>query len=273
MSNHWTLDDIDWFAFDTAKVAPDLLPAVKAAAMVEFNAGDYVTYLCNIFDDEPELKELIRVWGDEEIQHGRALAKWAAMADPDFDFDAGIARFRAGYSLPLDATESVRGSRAGELLARCVVETGTSSFYTALKESSEEPVLRQIAERIAADEFRHYRLFYECFEKIGHELPSKWRRFKIALGRVNEADDDELSYAYYCGNVDPRSATPYVREDCSRAYKKRAFSVYRRRHTDRIVSMLGKPVGFDTGGWLTRALKTIVWWVFSAQVRRLKSAA
>ena len=95
------------------------------------------------------------------------------LADPGWDFEAAFARYRAGYKLPLDADTSVRGSRTGELIARCMVETGTSSYYTALAEASDEPVLQQVCRLIAADEYRHFKLFYDHMkrylarEKIG----------------------------------------------------------------------------------------------------------
>ncbi|MEQ9520511.1 MAG: ferritin-like domain-containing protein, partial [Parvibaculum sp.] len=87
MSDHWTLDDIEWEKFDASKVDPDLLAAIKAAAMVEANADDYVTYLTNVFADRPDVQAAIKQWGEEEVQHGAALAKWAETADPDFSFE------------------------------------------------------------------------------------------------------------------------------------------------------------------------------------------
>jgi len=45
-----------------------------------------------------------------------------------------------------------------------MVETGTSSFYTAMSKASKEPVLAEIAHLIAADEFRHYKLFYDTLK-------------------------------------------------------------------------------------------------------------
>ncbi len=69
--------------------------------------------------------------------------------------------FAPAIKLPLDASSSVRGSQAGEMMARRIVETGTSSYYSALKDATEEPVLKQVCAKIAADEFRHYKLFYE----------------------------------------------------------------------------------------------------------------
>ena len=123
--------------------------------MVERNGADYGRYLCNVFRDDAEFCAVAAQWAGEEEQHGLALGHWAALADPTFDMDVSFARFLAMYKIPTDATESVRGSRAAELCARCIVETGTSSFYSAIRDAVEEPVLKQICKNIAADEFRH----------------------------------------------------------------------------------------------------------------------
>mgnify|MGYP001194032393 CR=1 FL=1 len=273
MSDHWTLDDIDWQAFDASRINPDILRAVKAAAMVESNAPDYVTYLCNVFADRPEVKAVVEQWGAEESQHGLALARWAELADPGFNFDAAFARFREGYGIPVDAVASVRGSRAGEMIARCVVESGTSSFYTAIKDATAEPVLKQIAAHIAADEFRHYKLFYDQFRQLKEEVPSRLARARIAYGRVAEADDDELAYAYYAANVAPDAGIPYDRARFAAAYERRALGLYRRRHTDRLVSMIVKAIGFAPRQFLMRALSAMVWAGWRFRTRRLARVA
>ena len=114
---------------------------------------------------------------------------------------AAFVRYRAGYKLPLGATQSIRGSRTGELIARCMVETGTSSYYSALAEATAEPVLRQISKHIAADEFRHYKLFYDHMRRyLAREKIGLVRRLRIALGRIGESEDDELAFAWHCGN-------------------------------------------------------------------------
>lgn len=273
MKPHWTLNDIHWDAFDATKVDPGLLCAVKAAAMVEFNAPDYVTYLCNVFSDREDVKALVMEWGQEETQHGQALARWAEIADPDFDFAAAFKRFRDGYQIPLDEVQSVRGSRAGELVARCVVESGTSSYYTAIKDASDEPVLKEIAGHIAADEFRHYKLFYEQFKRLNEELPSRFARARIAIGRVAEADDDELSYAYYAANTQPGAGIVYDRAKFAKAYEKRAISLYRRQHTDRLVAMVGKAIGLAPHGFLMRSVSSAVWAFWRYRVWRLREVA
>lgn len=270
MRRHWTLDDIPWQDFAPEKVDPGLLRVVKAAAMVEFNSRDYVTYLCNVFADDARMQAAARRWGEEEVQHGAALAAWAQLADPDFDFDAAFARFRAGYSLPLDATASVRGSRAGELVARCVVEVGTSSFYTALRDASAEPVLRAIAGRIASDEFRHYKLFHDQLQPYAaRERSSRLSRLRVALGRLREIEDDELAFAYYCGNVRD-DGTLYRRKVFARAYGREAGALYRRRHVARAAAMVAKAAGLKPQGRLVRLLGAAAWGWMAAR-RRLST--
>src|SRR5450432_1854652 len=147
----WTLDDVQWSKFDASRVDPRLLAAAKGAALVEYNAPDYVTYLKRVFAGDAAAFAAIENWGAEETQHGSALARWCELADPSFDFEDAVRRFRAGYKPPHfadDNKESIRGSRRGEMISRCVVESGTSSYYSAIRDISEEPVLKEIAGRI-----------------------------------------------------------------------------------------------------------------------------
>src|SRR4051812_37538589 len=141
---HWRLEDVTWDRFEPAAIDPALIPIVKAAAMVERNGTDYALYLNGVFKDDPDFRKAADYWADEEVQHGEALGKWATMADPSWNYAAAFARYKDGYKIPVDADASIRGSRTGELIARCMVETGTSSYYTALGEATREPVLKQI---------------------------------------------------------------------------------------------------------------------------------
>jgi len=264
----WKLDDVPWSAFQAHAVEPGLLAAVKAAALVEFNAPDYVTYLKRVFrDGGQETLDAIEQWGVEESQHGRALGRWAEMADPGFKMEEAFARFRKGYRpahfSDQDAKGSVRGSRRGEMIARCVVESGTSSYYSAIRDATEEPVLKDIAGRIAADEYRHYKLFYETLHKQNEPDLPFWRKLWVAVGRVRESDDDELAYAYYCANVPPseESARPYDRKVYSRLAAKTSMGIYRARHIYKLVQMVAKAVGADPHGRLAYWGGDILWWL------------
>jgi len=261
----WSLDDVQWSKFDATKVNPSLLAAVKGAALVEYNAPDYVTYLKRVFKDSgaETLADLER-WGEEEVQHGRALGRWAELADPAFDFQDAVARFRAGYKPPhFDSAEtvSVRGSRRGEMIARCVVESGTSSYYSAIRDSTLEPVLKEIAARIAADEFRHYRLFFETLHRQDEPDLPFWKKLRVAVTRVSESDDDELSYAYYCGNVSraDEAKIPYRRAECARAYNRAITTLYRRHHINKLVQMVAKACGARPQSAMTGFASALLW--------------
>ena len=114
---HWTPDDIPWGEFDAAKLSPDILKVVKAAAMVERNAGDYTAYLNNVFNDDAEFKALAVQWQAEEVQHGDVLGRYAELADADFDFQQRFKRFTDGYKVPIDLAASVRGLPASVISA------------------------------------------------------------------------------------------------------------------------------------------------------------
>jgi len=255
---HWRIEDVAWDRFDPAKVDPDLIPLVKAAAMVERNGTDYAIYLNRVFGDDPDFRQAADYWAEEEVQHGDALGKWAMLADPMWDYQAAFARYKAGFQLPLDATASIRGSRTGELIARCMVETGTSSYYTALGEAAQEPVLKQICRHIAADEFRHFKLFYDHMRRyLARENIGLLRRLRIAAGRIGESEDDELAYAWHCGNHPEGQAYEHAR--CSAAYMSRAMAFYRFRHIERGMGMIFKAVGLPPRGRLSDLSAKAAW--------------
>ena len=267
MMKHWTPDDIPWDDFDPSRVNGDILKIVKAASLVEGNGRDYARYLCNVFDDDAKFQETARAWAEEEVQHGDVLGRWAELADGEFDFSDCLKRFTDGYKLPLDATRSVRGSRAGELVARCIVEVGTSSHYSALAGATDEPVLKEICRRIAADELRHYKLFYSHLKRyLDREGLGVLGRLRVALGRITESEDDELAYAYYAANG---GTEPYDRKRNIRAYVHKAYPYYRPGIVQRAVAMTCKATGLKPNGWLSRAVAGLAWRFMVYRQRRL----
>jgi len=263
MAGHWTLETIAWSNFDRSKLDPSTVMAVKAASLVEYNAKDYVEYLRKVFANDAATMRVLERWGAEEVQHGQALARWSEMADPTFKFDEAFKRFRAGYTPAhfLSADGSVRGSRIGELIARCVVECATSSGYTALRDAVEEPVLKQIVGLIAADEFKHYRLFYDLMHAQPEAKPAFWRRLWIAASRVSETEDDELAYAYYCANVpaDRVASVKYDRKACNRAYQAPMLTSFRRPHIESAVGMVGRAIGLHPESLFVRLCGRAFW--------------
>jgi rubrerythrin len=269
MQRHWTLDDIDWTRFDAAKVSPDVVKVIKTAAMVERNGADYGRYLCNVFHDDPLFCTAVDGWAAEEEQHGLALGRWAELADPTFAFDRSFAQFLDMYKIPVDATESIRGSLAAELCARCIVETGTSSFYSAIRDAVDEPVLKEICRNIAADEFRHYRLFFDHMQRyLKPTFAQRWMRLKVAVTRFREASDDEIASAYHAGNALPGA---YDRVQASNDDGARSFGFYQERHVRRAGHMFAQAAGFTPDGWAAKLLTRVLWLVIKFRGREFRA--
>jgi len=255
---HWRIEQVKWDAFDPGRLDPEIIPLVKAAAMVERNGDDYALYLQSVFHDDPDFHQAASLWAEEEVQHGDALGKWAMLADPAWDFEQAFARYRAGYKIDIKADASIRGSRTGELIARCMVETGTSSYYTALGEATEEPVLKEVCRLIAADEYRHFKLFYDHMKRyLAREKLSFPKRLRVAAGRIGESEDDELAFAFHCGNEDV--STPYDHDRSIAGYMGRAMHYYRFRHIERGMGMVFKSVGLDPRGRLSALTARGAW--------------
>ena len=65
-------------------------------------------------------------------------------------------------------------------------------------------MLKQVCRLIAADEYRHFKLFYDHMKRyLARENLSFLQRLRVAAGRIGESEDDELAFAFHCGNEDP----------------------------------------------------------------------
>jgi hypothetical protein len=269
---HWRIEDVAWDRFDRTKVDAQVVPLVKAAAMVERNGTDYALYLHHVFHDDPDFSQAADNWALEEVQHGDALGRWGMLADPGWDYAAAFARYKEGFHINTAVDISIRGSRVGELIARCMVETGTSSYYSALADVTDEPVLQDICRRIAADEFRHFKLFYDHMRRyLGRENINLVRRLRIAAGRITESEDDELAFAYHCGNE--ADAISYDHQRCLAAYMSRAMMVYRVHHVERAMGMILKAVGLPPRGRLCGLSTFLAWQLVQRRQRRFAGRA
>jgi hypothetical protein len=151
-----------------------------------------------------------------------------------------------------------------------MVETGTSSYYTALAEATDEPVLQQVSKLIAADEYRHFKLFYDHMRRyLDREKIGLLRRLRIAAGRIGESEDDELAFAYHCGNQPADQA--YSHADCTAAYMARAMACYRPHHLQRGMGMIFKSVGLKPRGRLSDLSTKLAWRLMQRRRRQLEA--
>ena len=170
----WNLADIDLTRIERGILRDDwfFYYLVAAASFVETAADLYTSNLVLHFPDPLAREWLAKYWQPEEIQHGRALRAYTEAAWPGLDWQQGYASFFEEYS-QLCTMEQLEPSRALEMAARCVVETGTATFYTSLHACAHEPVLKQLTGLIRRDEVRHYNHFrtfylsYQAEERVG----------------------------------------------------------------------------------------------------------
>ncbi len=269
---HWSLDDIEWDKFDSSKLKPEIISLAKAASVVEHNSYDYGRYLKEVFHDDIEFHALADQWAEEEVQHGRALRKWAEMADPKFDFEKSFKLFKEGYKLPENVDVSVRGSKSGELIARCIVEAGTSTYYTMLKDYTDEPVFRDICTRIAGDELRHYKLFYSRLKiYLTKENIGFLKRIMVALGRVGESEDDEVAYAYFVTHQDKYDQ--YDRKKFMKLCFSQVHNVYKKEHNEKMIAMMFKAIGLKPHTRLNKAVNYMGWKYISYNAKKQQLAA
>ncbi|WP_024303736.1 ferritin-like domain-containing protein [Pseudogulbenkiania sp. MAI-1] len=186
MASTWNLDRIPLESIDLQQVRcrEDLFYLATAASFIESGSDLYTRNLIRYCTGETELVDWLQNrWEPEEMRHGRALSAYVRHVWPKFDWERAFAAFFEDYSrqCTLDEFEPTPGL---EMAARCVIETGTATFYQALAEhAAEEPVLAGLASRIRADEIDHYKHFYRYFRQYRAGQPPGRLRVLTALGR------------------------------------------------------------------------------------------
>lgn len=186
------MEDIRFDQIDAASVHADqfLFLTLASASFVEILAQTYSGNLIEHFRGDAELTSwLEQSWQPDETRHGHALKAYVQTVWPEFDWELGHQSFRAEYGACCTA-EQLEPQRALELMARCVVETGTSTFYRALQDYVREPVLHALIGQIGADEMSHYRFFRRHFNLLnavdGHgasaAMATIWRRLRAVRG-------------------------------------------------------------------------------------------
>jgi rubrerythrin len=182
---HWKIEDLDFGRIALDKVRPDenLFNLVTCASFIESGSDLYTHNLVDYFKGDDEVTEwLSNHWELEELQHGKALRAYVRHVWPEFEWDTAYRGFLEEYATYCKV-ELLGPTRALEMTARCVVETGTATYYRAMARSTDEPVLQDLATRIATDEVNHYKHFYRFFRRYRQE--EKLSRFRVfgTIGR------------------------------------------------------------------------------------------
>lgn len=242
---HWDLLDIPFSAIDVEAVRHDefLFTTLASASFVEILAQTYSANLIQHFDGDTVITDwLASRWQPDEIQHGEALRCYVKFVWPEFDWEGGHARFCADYAACC-TVEQLESFRALELVARCVVETGTSTFYRAMRDYVHEPVLRGLIDRIKADETAHYVFFRRHFALLNASERHTARAVTATiLRRVREVrgEDAYISFKHVYSTRNP--GLPFSSEHWQ-AYSQQVKRLARRYYPySMAIQMLIKPI-------------------------------
>ncbi|MDO5290968.1 MAG: ferritin-like domain-containing protein [Pseudomonadota bacterium] len=195
---HWQIEQIDFSRIDHSRIAhrEDLFYLLTSASFIESGSDLYTSNLVSHYAGYPDVAAwLSEHWEQEELQHGRAFECYVKAAWPQFPWQQAFESFIAEYG-PLCNVEELESDRALELAARCVVETGTTTYYQTLRGLSEEPVLTDLLGRIRADEVSHYKHFLSYFKQLREAQPmSRLRVAKVVYKRLLELRESDADVA------------------------------------------------------------------------------
>lgn len=248
VAGHWHIDDIPFYLIEPASLHAnaDLFYLLAAASFVEITSDLYTRTLLEYFEHDAQIGSWLRdTWQLQELQHGAALRRYVTRVWPEFDWGGAYARFYDEYSLYCKP-ELLAPTRTLELVARCVVETGTASLYTMIHALSAEPVLRQLVHLIRDDEVHHYRHFYHAYVRYRGLAPARRRDVARTLFRRVRTVDNEDAYLSFKHVYLARHPAETQVKSAYKAFRKRLVRLARRYYPyDMAAKMFLKPLGLN----------------------------
>lgn len=194
--------DIPYCDIDIDKIKDNdyLFQTLVIASFIEITSNVYEKNLSIYYkDDASTVKWLEDVWMPEEIQHGESLKKYIKTVWPEFDWEQHYEIFLNSY-LPLCRLDAFEPTKAREMIARMVVETGTSTLYKGLANYAKEigePILEDLCHKISKDEVYHFEMFEKVFKKYKEEEKLlKKDIVKVLYDRLKEINNEDVKIAY-----------------------------------------------------------------------------
>ncbi|MFG5775446.1 ferritin-like domain-containing protein [Comamonas sp. J-3] len=194
----WRMEDISYAQIDRSLIEgdEDLFYLLMSASFIETGSDTYAANLGEHYAGYPEIQHWLQgEWEHEELQHGAALRRYVETVWPSFPWQEAYDSFFAEYS-QLCTVEELFSDRRLEMVARCVVETGTTAYYHTLRELSHEPVLTQLLSQIRNDEIGHFKYFLAGFKSLQQQAPVGRMRIAGTLySRLKELRDSDSDVA------------------------------------------------------------------------------
>jgi len=143
----------------------ELFYLITTASFIKSATELYVRDIVKCLSADVEIADwLEQHWLQEELQHGRALARYVQTVWPQFDWASVYEYFFKEFATTFRDIPSA-SSRSLEMVSCCVVKMANAGYYAALSGLTHEPILSLLARRISEDEVRQYQNFYRYFNQ------------------------------------------------------------------------------------------------------------
>lgn len=153
---------------EAARAPAELRDVVREMAFSENATYSATQRFLEAFFDDVELTQWIAVWFYEETRHPHVLLEWLRRLGESV---AGDFVLKGRISTPF------MRSPVGTLVTNVISELTAAQSYRHLERNSPEPVMSEIARRIAGDEARHAASFFRFARRtLSAESPEAARR-------------------------------------------------------------------------------------------------
>ena len=242
---HWAVTDFDFAGTGGTVLSESQLHIAKTICLLESRCDDYADYLRAVFRErEQNWLDAVDRWNFEECQHGEVLRSLCESAEPGFDFPRTMHAYQELVAYHESTGQSVRGSIAGELVARCVVEALASALYRVLADAAEDATVRAMYSTLAQDEARHFGMFLRMLDALtGGERAGLWMRIVYAIRRMLQLEDGQIMAA--SGIVAGRRPTTRTLRREANWYLGQLYGLYRWKHARYAMQMLLRTVQLD----------------------------
>ncbi|MFC5743272.1 ferritin-like domain-containing protein [Dyella tabacisoli] len=142
----WLMRDIDWEHIDKSVVTPELIEMVKIITFGELTTYSATRSFMTMFEDDIDFTQWLAVWLYEETKHPHALTKWLAMNGE---------KLSGKYLMDGRTITPMTKSKTEMLTFNVISEIVAGNMYLATADTVTEPVLKDIASKLAKDEMRH----------------------------------------------------------------------------------------------------------------------
>ncbi len=139
--------------------------SLAAASFLETAAPRQASRLAQAYGGRPDVHAwLEQIWWPQRAELGRELRGYIEAIWPEFDWSAAYEQFSESYR-PRSALAGRAGGSALETLALCVTTAQTALFYRVLAASADDPALRALVHRAAAEHAGFFDYLRPLFER------------------------------------------------------------------------------------------------------------